>query len=90
MSTPAPGTDPLDCHLPDATQGFRRPVVATSSPNGKGEKETQQAKKRLRSLITNPLFGNETVMEDAAKDVDGERGTASPTPTSPGRKIPPS
>ncbi|CAI0435087.1 unnamed protein product, partial [Linum tenue] len=57
--TPPPATQ-----QPDPSAGQRRPPTASSSPNSKGEKETQQPKKKVRPMSVNPRFETQPMTED--------------------------
>ncbi|CAN0875334.1 hypothetical protein LINGRAHAP2_LOCUS10770 [Linum grandiflorum] len=46
---------------PDPISGLRRPPLASSSPTGKGDRDTQQAKKKVRAMNLDRLAGFEDV-----------------------------
>ncbi|CAL1388660.1 unnamed protein product [Linum trigynum] len=66
MSTAGPGASPSVPRPHESVAGSRRPPSATSSPNGKSDKESQQATKRPKSMSENPLFQASPMVKDVA------------------------
>ncbi|CAL1396415.1 unnamed protein product [Linum trigynum] len=55
--------------------GIRRPSPVTSSPNAKGDKETQQPKKKAKHMVDNPLFREEQMAEDTLSPIKEPMGS---------------
>ncbi|CAL1390043.1 unnamed protein product [Linum trigynum] len=64
MADLASGAHPPSVGQQNLSSGTRRPPPVTSSPNAKGEKETQQPNKRAKPMFNNPLFGTTSMEED--------------------------
>ncbi|CAL1356027.1 unnamed protein product [Linum trigynum] len=63
MNAPASGGQPPGAGQGDPLNGGRRSPPSSSSPNAKGEKEEQQAKKRPKAMNLNPLFDTNMTAE---------------------------
>ncbi|CAN0876114.1 hypothetical protein LINGRAHAP2_LOCUS11117 [Linum grandiflorum] len=62
---------------PETIGGARRPSQVTSSPKAKGDRESQQAKKQVRSMDLNSSAGLEEVMvEDVTHEAIMEDTTS--------------
>ncbi|CAN0898841.1 hypothetical protein LINGRAHAP2_LOCUS19938 [Linum grandiflorum] len=64
---------------PEAITGARRPSQGTSSPKAKGDRESQQAKKKVPSMDLNSSAGLEEVMMEDVTHEETMEDTASET-----------
>ncbi|CAL1355248.1 unnamed protein product [Linum trigynum] len=83
MTVSVPGGPLPDPRPPEINAGSTRPPDTSSSPNGKSERETQQAKKRPKAMCVNPLFVATPMAEDSVTPEEspvknGNNGTNSP------------
>ncbi|CAL1393555.1 unnamed protein product [Linum trigynum] len=63
----------------DLLSGQRRPPFASSSPNPKGDKEAQHAKKKAKPTTT--ILATEAFAEDVTMEAEAEQMRTSPTHT---------
>ncbi|CAL1377817.1 unnamed protein product [Linum trigynum] len=80
MTNLAPGAHHSSVGQQDSSSGIRRPPPVTSSPNSKGEKETQPPKKRAKPRFNNPLFGIASMEEDTLRRTKSRRTLQNNTP----------
>ncbi|CAL1388780.1 unnamed protein product [Linum trigynum] len=64
MSEALSGATPPAPQPPDSSTEQRPPQLASSSPTGKGDRETQHTKKNARLMCANPLFVVDEMVED--------------------------
>ncbi|CAL1414003.1 unnamed protein product [Linum trigynum] len=62
-------------HQTDTSAGQRRPPTESSSPNPKGDREAQHAKKKAKQTYSSPIV--EEIRDEVLSDAEAE---LSPTP----------
>ncbi|CAL1360037.1 unnamed protein product [Linum trigynum] len=91
MSEAQPWVSPPAPQPPDPSAGQRRPPSASSSPNGKGDRETQHTKKKSQSMCSNTLFAADDLIKDlTTTESEATADVTAPLGSTLQPKIPPS